>query len=116
MQMTRRNVPDFPIERLIPLVSLGYIALPLSLVPMEVSPQVVNAAPALLLVLPVPDRHQMTVLCALKGITSSMEIASQQTVTVSVRGQMECLQITSNLHATVSLLQRSHFFLTNLCF
>jgi len=89
MQTTRRNVPGSLIERLTLLVSLIQLVFLLSLVPMEVSLQVVNAANALLLVLPVPDRHQMTVLCALLGLTSLMVIASQQTAMVSVRGQME---------------------------
>jgi len=89
MQMIRRNVPGFLIKRLILLASMEYIVLPLSVVLMEVSLQVANAVHALLLVLPVPDRRRMTVLCALLGLTSLMVIASQQIVTVSVRGQME---------------------------
>jgi hypothetical protein len=107
MQTTERNVPGFLLELLTLPVLRTVPVLQVLLVPREVFLQTVNAHHALLLVLHVPGRHQMTALCALLEPTSLMVIASEPTVTVSAWGQMEWLPITTNLHATVRHLHKS---------
>lgn len=75
---TRRNVMHFLLKLRAALV-----------VPTEVSVQVLNAPPALLLVVLARDRHRMTAPCAPLAPTSSTAIVSKPTVMVSVKGQTE---------------------------
>ena len=75
----------------------------------------VSVLNALLLVVPVPVRQQMTALCALPRLTSLMVTVSQPTVTVSVKGRTEWLEIEIRTLATVRLSGVVSVFFANIC-